>query len=80
MKIIYVVVLTHKKSLDEVENYLSAHIDWLEKGYASGLFTASGRRIPRTGGVILARSKALVTLEDYLRQDPFQQEQVVQTQ
>ena len=54
MSTIYVVVLTYIKPLEEVDRAIPAHIEWLKKGYADGLFLASGRRIPRTGGVILA--------------------------
>ena len=38
-----------------------------------GLFLASGRRIPRTGGVILAKCDSRETLQARLSQDPFQQ-------
>lgn len=44
-----------------------------QKGYADGLFLASGRRIPRTGGVILAKCDSRETLQARLSQDPFQQ-------
>ena len=40
---------------------------------ADGLFLASGRRIPRTGGVILAKCDSRETLQARLSQDPFQQ-------
>ncbi|EGQ5282704.1 TPA: hypothetical protein QCD44_003968 [Enterobacter hormaechei] len=45
---------------------------WLEKVYAKGIFLASGRRIPRNGGVILAKCESLASLEERLREDPFQ--------
>ncbi|HGD3425959.1 TPA: YciI family protein [Enterobacter hormaechei] len=44
----------------------------LEKVYAKGIFLASGRRIPRNGGVILAKCESLASLEERLREDPFQ--------
>ena len=37
----------------------------------AGLFVASGRRVPRTGGVILARSGDELALLDFLARDPF---------
>ncbi|MEG5897315.1 hypothetical protein UXO98_23760, partial [Enterobacter chengduensis] len=46
--------------------------EWLKKGYSEGIFLASGRRIPRNGGVILAKSENLASLEERLREDPFQ--------
>lgn len=73
MCVIYVVVLTYIKPLNEVDSLLPAHVEWLKKGYAEGLFLASGRKIPRSGGVILAKCDEMERLERYLSQDPFQQ-------
>ncbi|MFX2794749.1 hypothetical protein V6181_25705, partial [Klebsiella pneumoniae] len=42
MSTIYVVVLTYIKPLEEVDRAIPAHIEWLKKGYADGLFLASG--------------------------------------
>ena len=72
MSIIYVVVLTYVKPLEEVDAQIPAHVEWLKKGYADGLFLASGRRVPRNGGVILAKCDSLESLEERLSQDPFQ--------
>lgn len=72
MSIIYVVVLTYIKPLDEVDFQMTEHVEWLKQGYADGVFIASGRRIPRDGGVILAKSDNIETLKALLSQDPFQ--------
>ena len=67
----FIVTLTYLKPVEEVDALMAGHIDWLDEGYASGLFVASGRRIPRTGGVILARSGDERALLDFLARDPF---------
>ncbi|WP_447855818.1 YciI family protein [Enterobacter sp. WI-ESBL-E8] len=72
MSTVYIVILTYIKPLEEVDTAIPAHVAWLKKGYAEGIFLASGRRIPRTGGVILAKSESLAALEERLREDPFQ--------
>lgn len=72
MSIIYVVVLTYVKPLEEVDSQIPAHVEWLKKGYEDGVFLASGRRIPRNGGVILAKCDSIEALEERLHQDPFQ--------
>ncbi|ECL7346493.1 YciI family protein [Salmonella enterica subsp. enterica serovar Winslow] len=72
MGIVYVVVLTYIKPLDDVDSHIPAHVEWLKQGYSDGVFLASGRRIPRTGGVILARCDSIEALEERLAQDPFQ--------
>lgn len=46
------------------------HVRWLKGHYASGLFIASGRRVPRTGGAIMARSGDLDVLRAAMLEDP----------
>ena len=72
MAITYIVVLTYVKSLKEVDEQIPAHIEWLKKGYSEGIFLASGRRVPRNGGVIIAQCNDIHVLEQRLSQDPFQ--------
>lgn len=72
MNTLYVAVLTYTAPIEEVEHHLPAHMEWLEKGYAEGAFIASGRRVPRTGGIILAKGSSLEAVESRLQQDPFQ--------
>ncbi|ELZ4830385.1 hypothetical protein UPX75_001236 [Salmonella enterica] len=71
MSVLCVVVLTYVKPLHEIDAQIPAHVEWLKKGYADGLFLASGRKIPRTGGVILANYNDADVLQNYLAQDPF---------
>jgi uncharacterized protein YciI len=67
----FIVTLTYLKPVEEIDALMPGHVAWLDKGYADGLFIASGRRIPRTGGVILARSGDEAALAGYLARDPF---------
>jgi len=72
MSTIYVAVLTYVRPVEEIDAQMQAHVAWLRKGYEDGVFLASGRRIPRTGGVILARGDSLEAIESRLSEDPFQ--------
>lgn len=67
----FVVLLTYIKPLEQVEKLLAEHIAFLDCHYASGCFIASGRRVPRSGGVILARGENPEQLQAILVQDPF---------
>ena len=67
----FIVTLTYLKPVDEIDALMHDHVEWLKKGYDEGLFIASGRRVPRTGGVILARSGDEQALRDNLARDPF---------
>ncbi len=68
----YIISLTYHAPLDDVETLLERHVTWLKRGYEQGLFVASGRKNPRTGGVILAKSVAREEIDAFLKQDPFQ--------
>ncbi|WP_220748863.1 MULTISPECIES: YciI family protein [Jannaschia] len=68
---LFVVDLHYVVPLDTVETHIDAHVDWLEACYARGLFLASGAKVPRTGGVIIATAASKAELEGVLDQDPF---------
>ncbi|MDH7793545.1 YciI family protein [Ochrobactrum sp. AN78] len=72
MNILYIVILSYMRPLSEIDAQLPDHIEWLNKGYAEGVFLASGRRIPRTGGIIIAKAESLESLQEIMREDPFQ--------
>jgi uncharacterized protein YciI len=67
----FIVMLTYQRPLSEIDALMSRHAAWLKRHYASGLFIASGRRIPRVGGIILARSGDMAALEAVMQDDPF---------
>ena len=62
--------LTYIAPLDQVDRHIEAHMEWVKAGYDSGMFLASGRKDPRTGGVILARGERNA-VEAYVATDPF---------
>jgi len=67
----FVIQLHYVQPLEQVDRHLGAHRAWLEQHYASGHFLLSGRKEPRTGGVILALAKDRGELDAILAQDPF---------
>lgn len=67
----FVVLLTYVKPLPEVDRHMRAHMEFLAEHYAAKTFIASGRRVPRTGGVILARCASKDALVEIMERDPF---------
>lgn len=67
----YIALLSYIRPLEEVDALLPAHRDYLERHFAAGIFVASGRREPRTGGVILVREHPRALVTEILEQDPF---------
>lgn len=64
------ILINYVVPLDEVDQHMKPHIDWLERGYDEGLFLMSGRRNPRTGGVIVCRGHK-AEVEAFAASDPF---------
>jgi uncharacterized protein YciI len=69
----FVIELTYKASLAEIDAHMAAHVIFLKKYYASGNFLVSGRKIPRDGGIILAVGKSREAIEAIIQEDPFYQ-------
>ncbi|CRK61661.1 hypothetical protein [Alloactinosynnema sp. L-07] len=67
----YVVLITYTAPLEEIDYVLADHSAWIGKQYEAGYFLASGRRDPRTGGVIITRPMNRDKLNALLATDPF---------
>lgn len=67
----FVIELTYKVDLAEIDAHMAAHVRFLKKYYASGNFLVSGRKIPRDGGIILAVGTNREQIEAIIKDDPF---------
>lgn len=67
----FIVILTYKKQLEEVDRFLQAHRDYLAEHYAAGDFIASGPQTPRVDGVIMIKAENRTTVDAIIAQDPF---------
>ncbi|PVZ87944.1 hypothetical protein C9426_10120 [Serratia sp. S1B] len=67
----YIISLAYHRPIEEVDSYLEQHISWLKRYFQQGIFIASGRKNPRTGGVILVKEIERAQLDAILAEDPF---------
>ena len=67
----FIVELIYKADLAAIDGAMRSHMAHLKKHYAAGTFVASGRKIPRDGGIILAVGKTRDEIEAITREDPF---------
>ncbi|MBC6991488.1 MULTISPECIES: YciI family protein [Hymenobacter] len=67
----FILLLTYTAELAEIEPLMPAHMAWVEAHYHDGTFLISGRLVPRTGGVILARAASRDAVETLVAADPF---------
>jgi uncharacterized protein YciI len=73
LRVMFVIELTYKAPLAEIDANMAAHVIFLKKYYAAGNFLISGRKIPRDGGIIVAAGRSREEIEAIVREDPFYQ-------
>jgi uncharacterized protein YciI len=74
----FVILLNYIKPLSEADRYVAEHREFLQRYYASGHFLLSGRKEPRTGGVILANAETREEIEAIILDDPFNREKIAE--
>jgi uncharacterized protein YciI len=67
----FIVELTYKKELTEIDLHIEAHKNFLHKYYSSKHFIVSGRKSPRTGGIILVNAVNQQEIQEIITEDPF---------
>ncbi len=70
----FIVNLKYIKPITEVEKYLPNHILFLDKYYKAEKFICSGRKNPRTGGIIICNVEDINEVNYILSEDPFYKE------
>ena len=74
----FIFSLTYVKPISEVEQFLPAHIQFLDEHYKKRLFICSGRKVPRTGGIIVCNCTDMKEAEEIMEKDPFFKEGIAQ--
>ncbi len=67
----HLILLKYTRPIEEVEKYFEAHIAFLDENYKNNKFIFSGRKVPRTGGVILAYNCTGDEISMIIQADPF---------
>jgi uncharacterized protein YciI len=67
----FIIDLNYIVPLEEIDSYMTEHVKFLKKYYKQNVFIASGRKVPRTGGIILAMAKSMDEVESIIAEDPF---------
>jgi uncharacterized protein YciI len=67
----FIISLTYIVPLDQIDAHMTEHVQYLKKYYDKNVFVASGRKVPRTGGIILAMASSKEEVERIINEDPF---------
>ena len=74
----FIINLNYIVPLEELDAHMAEHVKYLKKYYAKNIFVASGRKVPRTGGIILALAESVETVEKIIAEDPFYKHQLAE--
>lgn len=67
----FVISLHYIAPLTAIDAAMRAHVGFLEKQRTAGVFIAWGRKVPRSGGIILACGESRAAIERIMQDDPF---------
>ncbi len=68
----FIIDIVYKVSLEEIDECMKEHVEYLNKYFALGNFCiVSGRKNPRDGGIILALASGKEEIECISKEDPF---------
>ena len=67
----FIINLTYIVPLEELDKHMAAHVRYLKKYYRKNVFVASGRKVPREGGIILALAESEDEVNKIISEDPF---------
>jgi uncharacterized protein YciI len=67
----FIIDISYKVTLEEIDACMTAHIKFLDKYFASGNFLIAGRKQPRNGGIIVALASSKDEMEGITKEDPF---------
>lgn len=67
----FIINLHYIVPLEELDKHMKDHVAFLKKYYKQNIFVASGRKVPRTGGIILALAGSQEEVEKIIQEDPF---------
>jgi uncharacterized protein YciI len=67
----FIINLNYVVPLDQIDAHMTEHVKFLKKYYEKNIFVASGRKVPRTGGIILALASSKEEIEKIMNEDVF---------
>ncbi len=77
MASLLIIDLHYVADLSEVDRHTGGHMEFIKRNYEAGHFLLSGRKEPRTGGVIIARGNR-ADIEALVESDPFKRHGVAE--
>ncbi|MBI1768396.1 MAG: GTP cyclohydrolase [Bacteroidetes bacterium] len=67
----FIIDLHYIVPLEKLDAHMTEHVKYLHKYYKQNVFIVSGRKVPRTGGIILAQANSREEIDSIIKEDPF---------
>lgn len=67
----FMILLTFDGPKEEIDRVRPDHIKWLDKYYGDGTLVASGPRLPRVGGIAVAKGMDEAAMKAMLAEEPY---------
>ncbi len=73
----FIVLLRFAAGRSRAGEFMDGHREWLQRGFADGVFVLAGSLLPGIGGGILAQGLSRAEIEVRVSEDPFVAQGVV---
>lgn len=67
----FIIDIHYTAPLEEVDKHIEGHTAYLKKYIENGTFLVTGRKVPRTGGILIANAGSKEEVEKIITEDPF---------
>ncbi|HWD88559.1 MAG TPA: YciI family protein [Mucilaginibacter sp.] len=67
----FIIDIHYTAPLEEVDKHIDGHVAYLKKYSENNTFIISGRKVPRTGGILIANAASREEVEKIINEDPF---------
>lgn len=67
----FIISLNYIVPLEQIDAHMTEHVKFLNKYYKLNKLIVSGRKVPRTGGIILALAQSREEVDQMMSEDPF---------
>jgi len=74
----FIIDMQYIVPLEELDEHMVEHVKFLQKYYQKELFVASGRKVLRTGGIILVLADSKDEVVAIMNEDPFTKHQLAE--
>lgn len=74
----FIIDIHYTAPLEEVDKYIDGHTAYLKKYAENNTFLIAGRKMPRTGGILIANASSREEVEKIIAEDPFYQHKVAE--